>query len=165
MVLYNDGTLLIRNMEEADAQIFTDEETAQGWNADISKYLTRIRDQAEGKCVSLTAEYKGHPAGYVNVYITGLRGAFAAEPGVESHAFCQAITWKGVVQETDALLNETAYCLDVPWGFDADTLLRRLFGPAGASREFIVGETEKSPQGSFGLPDWPWAGKSITVTR
>ena len=74
MMIYEDDELIIRNMEEADAQIFTDEETAQGWHADISKYLTRLKDQADGKCISLTAEYKGNPAGYVNVYRTGLGG-------------------------------------------------------------------------------------------
>ena len=79
MIYYNDDTLLIRNMEEADAQVFTDEETAQGWKADITKYRTRLRDQAEGRCVSLTAEYEGHPAGYVNVYILGLGGAFSGK--------------------------------------------------------------------------------------
>lgn len=51
MVYYKDNTLMIRNMEESDAQILTDEEIAQGWHTDISKYLTRLRDQAEGKCV------------------------------------------------------------------------------------------------------------------
>ncbi|MBR3166446.1 MAG: GNAT family N-acetyltransferase, partial [Lachnospiraceae bacterium] len=76
MVYYCDDVLLIRNMEESDAQVFTDEETAQGWHPDISKYRTRLRDQAEGKCISLTAVYEGHPAGYINVYLTGLGGAF-----------------------------------------------------------------------------------------
>ena len=76
MVYYSDDALVIRNMEESDAQIFTDEETAQGWHPDISKYRTRLRDQAEGKCISLTAVYEGHPAGYINVYLTGLGGAF-----------------------------------------------------------------------------------------
>ena len=55
----------------------------------------------------------------------------AAGPGGESHAFCQAITWKGVAQETDALISETACCLDVPWGFDADALLRPVWEAAG----------------------------------
>ncbi len=55
----------------------------------------------------------------------------AAGPGGESHAFCQAITWKGVVQETDALIAETACCLDVPWGFDVDALLRPVWEAAG----------------------------------
>ena len=79
MVYYSDNELVIRNMEEADARILTDEEIAQGWEADISKYLTRLRDQSEGRCVSLTAVYKGHPAGYVSVYMTGLGGAFSGE--------------------------------------------------------------------------------------
>ena len=79
MIYYSDDVLVIRNMEEADTQILTDEEIAQGWNADVTKYLTRLRDQAEGKCVSLTAVYKGHPAGYVNVYLTGLGGAFSGK--------------------------------------------------------------------------------------
>ena len=79
MIYYSDDELTIRNMEEADARIFTDEETAQGWHPDISKYWTRLRDQAEGKCASLTAVYQGHPAGYVNVYFTGLGGAFSGK--------------------------------------------------------------------------------------
>ena len=79
VVYYKDNTLMIRNMEESDAQILTDEEIAQGWHTDISKYLTRLRDQAEGKCVSLTAVYKGAPAGYINVYINGFGGAFSGK--------------------------------------------------------------------------------------
>ena len=59
MVYYNDNELMIRNMEEADARVFTDEEIAQGWHTDISKYLARLQDQSAGKCVSLTAVYKG----------------------------------------------------------------------------------------------------------
>ena len=48
MVYYNDNELIIRNMEEADARILTDEEIAQGWHADIFKYLTRLQDQSAG---------------------------------------------------------------------------------------------------------------------
>ena len=61
MVYYIDNELMIRNMEEADARIFTDEEIKQGWHTDISKFLTRLKDQSEGKCISLTAAYKGVP--------------------------------------------------------------------------------------------------------
>ena len=68
MIYYQDEELVIRNMEEADARIFTDEFTAQGWHQDIAVYHRRLKEQAEGECVSLTAEYQGHPAGYVNVY-------------------------------------------------------------------------------------------------
>ena len=55
----------------------------------------------------------------------------AAGPGAENHAFCQAITWKGILQETDELLNETVCCLDLPWGFNADALLRPVWEAAG----------------------------------
>ncbi len=79
MVYYRDDELVIRTMEEADARAFTEGERAQGWNADISKYLTRLRDQADQKCISLTAVYKGLPAGYINVYITGQGGAFGGK--------------------------------------------------------------------------------------
>ena len=79
MVYYNDNELVIRNMEEADARVFTDEEIAQGWHTDISKYLARLQDQSAGKCVSLTAVYQGQLVGYVSVYITGLSDAFSGK--------------------------------------------------------------------------------------
>lgn len=47
MVYYNKDELVIRSLEEADAKVFTDEEKAQSWDADISKYLLRLRDQAD----------------------------------------------------------------------------------------------------------------------
>ena len=79
MVYYIDNELMIRNMEEADARIFTDEETKQGWHTDISKFLTRLKDQSEGICISLTAVYRGVPAGYVNIYITPSGGPFGGK--------------------------------------------------------------------------------------
>ena len=47
----------------------------------------------------------------------------SAEPGGETHAFAQAITWKGALQRLDAVLTDTVYCLDAPWGFDEDSVL------------------------------------------
>ena len=35
MIYYQDDELIIRNMEEADEQIFFDEYTAQGWHPDV----------------------------------------------------------------------------------------------------------------------------------
>ncbi len=98
MVYYNDNELMIRNMEEADAQVLTDEEISQGWNTDISKYLSRLRDQSEGKCVSLTAVYKGLPAGYVNIYITGLGGAFSGKglPEIVDFGVLEKFQRKGI---------------------------------------------------------------------
>lgn len=79
MIYYKDEALIIRDMEEPDARIFTDEEIAQGWHADIAKYRMRLKDQAEGRCISLTAEFKGRPAGYVNVYPNGPGGPFSGK--------------------------------------------------------------------------------------
>ncbi len=76
MIYYQDDELTIRNMEEADAQVFFDEYTAQGWHPDVEYYRMRMREQAEGKCIALTAEYKGHPAGTVYVYLTVHEGPF-----------------------------------------------------------------------------------------
>ena len=76
MVYYEDNEMVIRNMEEADAQILTDEYTAQGWHPDIEYYRMRIREQAEGKCIALTAVYQGNPAGAVYVYLDVNEGPF-----------------------------------------------------------------------------------------
>lgn len=76
MIYYKDEELVIRNMEEADAQIFTDGYTAQGWHPDIAEYQMRLKDQAKGKCVALTAVYQGSPAGAVYVYLTAYDGPF-----------------------------------------------------------------------------------------
>lgn len=77
MVYYQDNDVLIRDLRESDARIITDEEIAQGWEASIDKYLMRLRDQAEGRSVSLAAEYQGNVAGYINIYPDSKWGAFA----------------------------------------------------------------------------------------
>lgn len=59
MIYYKNEEVIIRNMEERDAQVITDGEIAQGWNASVDKYETRLRDQAEGKAISLVAECGG----------------------------------------------------------------------------------------------------------
>ena len=76
MIYYKDEELVIRNMEEADDRIFYEEYTAQGWHPEIGECLMRLKEQAEGKCVALTAVYKGNPAGSVYVYLTAHEGPF-----------------------------------------------------------------------------------------
>lgn len=76
MIYYQDEDILIRDMRQNDAQIITDEEIAQGWEQDIEKYEMRLRDQAEGKCAALVAEYRGSVAGYVHLYYAPPGGAF-----------------------------------------------------------------------------------------
>lgn len=77
MIYYNKDEILIRNMEQDDIQIITDEEIAQGWPAAAEKYEMRFRHQAEGKLIALVAEYQGNVAGYANVYFNSEQGAFA----------------------------------------------------------------------------------------
>ncbi len=76
MVYYEDETLVIRDMEPADAQAFTDGFAAQGWHPDIAVYRSRLKDQADGTCIALTAVYGGRPAGHVNVYLRAEAGPF-----------------------------------------------------------------------------------------
>ena len=84
MVYYQDEEMLIRDMETADAQVFYDEYTAQGWHPEVEYYLMRIREQAEGKCVALAAVYQGRPAGAVYVYFDANEGPSKERAGRSS---------------------------------------------------------------------------------
>lgn len=77
MIYYHDDNVLIRDLCESDAQLITDAEIAQGWDASINKYQMRLRDQAEGTSISLAAEYQKKIAGYINIYPNSKWGAFA----------------------------------------------------------------------------------------
>lgn len=79
MIYYTDETITIRNMVPEDAKIITEGEIAQGWHQTTEKYEMRLKDQAEGKSISLVAEYKGNVAGYINVYPDAKEGAFAGK--------------------------------------------------------------------------------------
>lgn len=76
MIFYQDEELVIRHMEEADAQLFCDAYNAQGWHDSVDGYLMRLKDQAEGKCIALTAVYQGQPAGSLYLYMTAHEGPF-----------------------------------------------------------------------------------------
>ena len=77
MVYYKDDIIIIRDLLSSDAQHFTDEERLQGWDTTIDKFQLRLRNQKEGKCISLVADYNYIPAGYVNIYPNSEWGAFA----------------------------------------------------------------------------------------
>lgn len=77
MIYYNANDILIRNLQQEDIQIITDEEIAQGWHATTEKYEMRLQHQTEEKAIALVAEYKGNVAGYINVYPDSQWGAFA----------------------------------------------------------------------------------------
>lgn len=79
MIYNQNNEILIRNLQQSDAQIITDGEIAQGWDNEgrLDKYLMRLKDHAEGRAVALAAEYQGNVAGYINIYPDSKWGAFA----------------------------------------------------------------------------------------
>ena len=79
MMYDSKGRLVIRSMEEQDAQAITEAEIEQGWNASITKYQRRLEDQRAGRAVSLVAEYAGKPVGYINVYPASTWGALGGK--------------------------------------------------------------------------------------
>lgn len=88
MVYYDKNGIVIRDLQQSDAQIITDEEIAQGWQATINKYEMRLRHQAEGKAIALAAEWNGNIAGYINVYPDSKWGAYANRGYAEIVDFC-----------------------------------------------------------------------------
>lgn len=121
MVYYQDADLLIRNMEEADAQVFYDEYTAQGWHPETAYYLMRMKDHDEGKCVALTAVYHGHPAGALYVYLTAQEGPFKEKdwPYIIDFSVLQKYQHRGIgnrlmdVAEQIAAQHADTVCLGV----------------------------------------------------
>ncbi|MBQ3484131.1 MAG: GNAT family N-acetyltransferase [Clostridia bacterium] len=121
MIYYQDEELVIRDMEEADAQIFNDEYTAQGWHPDVDYYLMRIREAAEGKCVALTAVYQGCPAGSLYLYFDVKEGPFKGKgwPLIVDFGVLQKYQRKGVgarlmdAAEQIAARHADAVCLGV----------------------------------------------------
>ena len=98
MIYYEAAELVIRDMEKADAQVFCDEYTAQGWHPEVDYYRMRIREHAEGKCIALTAVYQGSPAGAVYVYLTANEGPFKGKnwPIIVDFGVLQKYQRKGV---------------------------------------------------------------------
>ena len=121
MLYYQDSTLLIRDMEEADAQSFFDEYTAQGWHPEISYYHMRMQDAAEGKCTALTAVYQGRPAGTVYLYRAAPEGPFKGRnwPYIVDFSVLQKYQRKGIggrlmdVAEQLAAQHADTVCLGV----------------------------------------------------
>ena len=74
---YDDRIIRVRNFRPEDSEIICAGEVAQGWDQTIDKYIDRLKDRDEGKCISLAAEYHGNIAGYINVYPDAKSGAFA----------------------------------------------------------------------------------------
>lgn len=77
MIYYAENDIVIRDLVESDAEIIAHEEQLQGLlDKKPERYFLRLKDVADGKCIALVAEYKGNPAGYINVYMDSKWGAF-----------------------------------------------------------------------------------------
>jgi len=76
MVYYQDDSILVRDLEKPDGRYFAEQERAQGWHTDGSRFDLRLQDQAAGRAIALAAEWRGEPAGYINLYPASERGAF-----------------------------------------------------------------------------------------
>ena len=121
MIYLNENDILIREMREPDPQIFSDEEIKQGWHASPNKYKKRIADQEKGDCLALTAEYKGAPAGYINVYWNPPAGAFANRniPEIVDFGVLEKYRCRGIgrrlmdIAETLAKTRSDTVCLGV----------------------------------------------------
>ncbi|MBR6185276.1 MAG: GNAT family N-acetyltransferase [Clostridia bacterium] len=98
MIYERDGDVLIRDMVPSDAPVFAAEEIAQGWHASEEKYHQHLRDRAEGRCVSLTAEYRGSPAGYIHIYLQPAEGPFLSSgwPEINDFGVLQKYQRRGV---------------------------------------------------------------------
>lgn len=121
MIYYQNGDLIIRSMEPADAQAFFDEYTAQGWHPDVAYYHMRMREQAEGKCAALTAVYQGQPAGTLYLYRSAQEGPFREKglPEIVDFGVLQKYQRMGIggrlmdVAEQIAAQHADAVCLGV----------------------------------------------------
>lgn len=92
MIYYNDTIVLIRTIQPSDTKVICEEEIAQGWHQTEEKYLMRLEDHTNGKSIGLVAEYKGHVAGYVNVYLDVTNGPFV------SRGYCEIVDF-GVLEK------------------------------------------------------------------
>ena len=88
--------IVIRQMNDADPQLITDEEIKQGWNQSVKKYQKRLKDMSEGKCISLVAEYEGDVAGYINLYFNRTEGPFKNLPEIVDFGVLEKFRNKGI---------------------------------------------------------------------
>lgn len=99
----------IRMFQEQDISYFVREEMAQGWNSTEDKFHKRREDQQAGRCITLTAEYRGCPAGYLSVYWDSPWGPFgnAGYPEIVDLAVLEKYRNRGVgnrlMDEAEAL--------------------------------------------------------------
>lgn len=93
------GDITVRSLRQTDPEIFSREEVLQGWlDASPEKLMNRLADNVSGKAVTLAADYKGEPAGYVSVYPYSMWGALGGRglPEIVDFAVLEKFRRKGV---------------------------------------------------------------------
>ena len=99
MIYQEDAHILIRNMEDRDARPLADAEVAQGWlDSTADKFQMRLRHQAQGRSIALTAELDGEPAGYVHLYLNGEDGPLVGQgiPEIVDFAVLEKFRCRGI---------------------------------------------------------------------
>lgn len=144
MIYYQDEHLTIRPMTQADAQPLCDAYNAQGWHDDVSDYLRRLQDQAEGRCTALIAEWDGQVAGNVYLYLNAQEGPFKDKgwPIIVNFGVLQKFQRRGVgsrlmdVAEQLAAQHADTVCLGVglsrEYGAAQRIYVRRGYVPDGS---------------------------------
>lgn len=77
MTYWQEERLVIRTMEPEDGPELIRGEQAQGYHTTEAKFHMRLRDQAEGRSIALTAVHGGLAVGYIHVYRQAADGPFA----------------------------------------------------------------------------------------
>ena len=130
MIYYSDGELTIRTMTEPDAHAIAAGEQAQGYDTTPDRFLTRLREQEEGTCVAIAAEYAGQAAGYIHVYPNAKWGPLGGQgyPEIVDFGVLEKFRRQGVgtrlMDAAEAVAAERAGLVYLAVG------LHRFYGPA-----------------------------------
>ena len=74
---YNDGTIRIRSMEEADAKIFYETYLSYNWHPDIETYNNYFIEQEAGERLVFVPEYGGKVCGICTLVLKPSEGPLA----------------------------------------------------------------------------------------
>ena len=130
MIYFDDGHIVIRELRESDAEYFAGEEQAQGWNTTPDKFFMRLRDEKEGRSITLAAEFDGVPAGYNNLYFDMNEGPFVGSglPEIVDFGVLQKFRNRGIgarlMDIAEALASQRADTVCLAVG------LHNAYGPA-----------------------------------
>ena len=85
---YNDGTLRIRSMEEADAKVFYETYLSYGWHPGMETYENYFKEQKAGERLVFVPEYEGKVCGICTLVLNPSEGPFAGNGWPEIVDLC-----------------------------------------------------------------------------